>query len=43
MSLSFSYHRISASPRLLFDFSRFDEPQRLRKDPHGMTQSHIIL
>jgi hypothetical protein len=35
--------RVSASPRLLFDFSRFDEPQRLRKDPHEMTQSHIIL
>jgi hypothetical protein len=33
----------SASPRLLFDFSRFDEPQRLRKDPHETPQSQIIL
>jgi hypothetical protein len=29
----------SASPRLLFDFSRFDEPQRWRKDPHETPQS----
>ncbi len=33
----------SASPRLLFDFFRFDEPQGLRKDPHRTPQSQIIL
>ena len=32
----------SASPRVLFDFSRFDEPQRLRKDPHDSPQSLLF-
>ncbi len=31
----------SASPRLLFDFSRFNEPRGLRTDPHETPQSRI--